>query len=234
MKTIKIILYALFLSLLFTACATQSPADSEAPTIKEESSAFPAADNQTAEASLFDPLYFASEADLIEAICAVNAKKKEADDDVVIKPSKVDDRPERRYSAKADSANLASLSVFYRPSCILEGLVLDEILVADNFIFYYFSNTEGTVTTALNWYRTQSPEIHMNELFGRGAISEREIEYNGVNYVFLEWMDPWTGDSDGFSVFWVVNGECYHASIQTGYTDEEMLAFCQFEVVVVE
>ncbi len=37
------------------------------------------------------------------------------------------------------------------------------------------------------WFRELSPEEHMNDLYGRG--SDREVEYNGIKYVFLEWLD---------------------------------------------
>jgi len=152
----------------------------------------------------------------------------------VNEPNSINYRYEQEYNAKSDDYNLSSLSVIYRPSFIFDGISLGEIRVMNGFVSYYYVNSDEIVTTTFTWYRTQSPERHMNELFGRGAISEREIEYNGTNYVFLEWLDPERGESDGYSVFWVVDGRCYKAAIPTGFTYEEMLAFCQFEVVVVE
>lgn len=74
----------------------------------------------------------------------------------------------------------------------------------------------------------------MNELYGRGAISEREIEYKGIKYVFLEWADPETGKSAGYSINWVDKDKSFGASVPTGYTDDEMLAFCHIETVYVK
>ena len=81
-----------------------------------------------------------------------------------------------------------------------------------------------------------SPEIAMNDLYGRGAVSERELEYNGINYVILEWpnADSDLINSNAYSIHWVIDNNAFQASIPAGFTDEEMLAFCQLETVSVE
>jgi len=117
---------------------------------------------------------------------------------------------------------------------MLTGLSFKEISVKNTSVIYYYANEDQVICATFIWLREIPPEVHMNELYGRGALSEREIEYNGTSYVFLEWMDPATGESVGYTINWVVAGRSYSAGINTGYTDEEMLAFCQFEVVVVE
>ena len=133
-----------------------------------------------------------------------------------------------------DTSNLAFVYEFYRPINMLTGLSFKEISVKNTSVIYYYANEDQVICATFIWLREIPPEVHMNELYGRGALSEREIEYNGTSYVFLEWMDPATGESVGYTINWVVAGRSYSAGINTGYTDEEMLAFCQFEVVVVE
>jgi len=71
-------------------------------------------------------------------------------------------------------------------------------------------------------------------VYDLGAILIREIEHNDIRYVFLEWADPKTGESSGFAVHWVDGGKCLSVSIPAGYTDGEMLQFCDYETVYAE
>lgn len=73
----------------------------------------------------------------------------------------------------------------------------------------------------------------MNEL-DRLGTSVREIEYKGIKYVFLEWFDQEKDKTGGYSILWADKEKAYQASIPEGYTDDEMLAFCQIETVSVE
>ncbi|MCL2671571.1 MAG: hypothetical protein FWF10_06005 [Clostridiales bacterium] len=229
MKTIRIILCALVLTLLTTACATQNPPIVVSPDPETL---------QYAECGHYPELYFANESDFVEAIRAVNEKKDTVDDIVVIRPlnepASMYYRIEQEYSASSDVNDLASITEFFKLLFTLDGQFLCEISVSDVMIMYDYMDAQGIPGATLTWRRDETPEFHMNAYRGHGAISEREIEHNGVTYLILEWMEPTTGGTAGYSIHWVVDGKCYNASIPAGYTDEEMLAFCQFETVVVE
>ena len=126
------------------------------------------------------------------------------------------------------------VSEYYRPSSVLNGMSLSEIIVKKEYIAYSYANENEIELASFTWFREMSPDVARNDLYGRGAISERELEYKGASYVFLEWADPDTSKSAGYSIHWVVDDNAYQASIPTGYTDEEMLEFCQFNTIKVK
>lgn len=110
----------------------------------------------------------------------------------------------------------------------------EKISVKSEYISYSYINENQTSIATFTWFREMSPEVAMNELYGRGALFEREIEYDGIKYVFLEWWDPETQKFGGFSIHWVDSGIAYQAYMESGHTDDEILAFCQFETVFVK
>lgn len=187
--------------------------------------------NELQSEACFMPIYFDSEEQLLSTINEVKSKKG-ADDNTVTIFSKTTN--EQKYSAKSDEFKLVSLSEFYKPKKILKDTSLGEILVKNEYVAYVYYNKEQIVCAAFTWYREMSPEVHMNELYGRGEISAREINYNGIKYVLREWPDPDTNQPAGYTIDWVAEGKSYGASIPLGYTDDEMLEFCQFETVHVK
>ena len=237
MKYSKSILCFFAMSLFLTACsarpAVPSPAEVE---------------NDHYEAC-YMPTYFASEEQLVETIQEVRTVRTargklraEGDtriapeeDDVIIAANKAIEfmAHDQSYNASIDRSDLTSISVLYRPATIPRDLSLYVMAVESGRIEYRYANKEHSKFAYFAYFPKASPDVAMNELFGRGAISEREIEHNGIKYVFLEWLDPDTNTPAGFSVHWVENSRAYQASI-TGYTDDEMLAFCQYETVAVK
>jgi len=182
----------------------------------------------------YNPSYFPNEEALFEAIREVKEKKGEEDDTVMIKYNRREENRSERYSANWDRNKLASITSFYRPVYVLEGMSLGEITVIKGVVSYRYFNDDYSDTAFFSLVIGRTPDFHMNASRGHGAVAEREVEHNGITYLFLDWMDPETGGLAGHSIVWVVDERCYKASITSGYTDEEMLAFCQFEVVVVE
>ena len=141
---------------------------------------------------------------------------------------------EAKNTNKNDYLDLASISELYKPETVPENLYFEEIHVIKEYISYHYVNQNQIEYANFTWFREMKPEVAMNGLYGRGAISEREIEHNGIKYVFLEWVDSETGKSDGYTIHWVKDDKPYAASIPAGWTDEEILAFCQIETVPVE
>jgi len=223
MKITKIILIILVLLLFISACTEQNPSNPPVTAVPHA-----AMDDD------YNPMYFSSEEVLFEAIREVKGKTGKEDDTVIIKPTLKRGNNEEHYSANLDRNKLASITSYYRPSYILDGMTLSEIMVTMGVVSYRYANEDESAFAFFSLVIGTTPEVHMNDLFGRGAMSERILEYNGVEYVFLGWMDTETGKLAGYGVHWVVGEECFIATIDAGYTDEEMLAFCQFEVVVVE
>ncbi len=175
------------------------------------------------------PLYFDSEEQLIETINTVReAKDKGNTTDIISINSKT--AGQQTYSVD-DIFKLASVSEFYRPR-MLHGMSLNEIHVINEYVSYDYIIESQSEKASFTWFREMSPEVAMNDLYGRGAISERELQYKGNEYVLLEFADR-SGKSNGYSIHWVVNDIAFSASIPSGYTDEEMLEFCQFEAVKV-
>ena len=213
MQPIKIALYIFIASLLLAGCPSVSPISSSS-LISTADSPKTLQDTEVPSpetgGGLLPPAYFDSDEMLIAAI-------KEA-----------------KNNNKNDDLDLASISEFYKPATIPDDLSFENIVVKKEYIFYSYINEEQTDYANFNWFREMKPEVAMNGLYGRGAISEREIEYNGIKYVFLEWADSETGKSDGYTIHWVKDDKPYTASIPAGWTDEEILAFCQIETVPIE
>jgi hypothetical protein len=224
MKSIKCVLSILVLSLLATACSQQNLAGID-----------PAASNESQPpAACWMPLYFDNEEQFLRTLDEVYGKQSAEDgvDGVVYIQS--DRSGEQVYNAKSDEYELSSLTEFYRPKDIPDGMLLKSITVERGYVAYEFVNEDQISSASFTWFREMSPEVAMNGLYGRGAISERETVYNGTKYVFLEWLDPEINESAGFSIHWVDSGIAYQAYIESGYSDEEMLEFCQFETVSVK
>ena len=218
MKTSRWIILILVLCVILSACSVQKT--------KEDT-----ASNQDGVHTLEDymPLFFNDESQFIETIASVAEAKKEANkniDTIEIDSKRVGTQ---EYSTRNDKCRLESVTKYYKPSRPLKGMSFSEIAVKQEYISFYFDIESQGEKATFAWLREMSPEVAMNDLYGRGAISERELEYNGIKYVFLEWSDPEAGKSDGYSIHWVVNNMAYQASIPAGYTDEGMLEFCQME-----
>jgi hypothetical protein len=177
------------------------------------------------------PIYFDSEELLLDLLRALKKEGGSEDELVVIQSHRAG---KQSYYMKDDAFKLASLTELYRPKSALKGLTLDEIHISKASIVYHYSNEARNDGASFVWLREMPPQVAMNELFGRGAISEREIEYNGIQYVFLEWSDTKTEKTGGFSVHWAHEGRAYQASIPAGYTGEAMLEFCQYQTVIVK
>ena len=208
MKFVKVLLcvFALLLLLLLTACSPQPSVSvsSSNPTASQSQPLYSEESQPETGGGLLPLAYFDSDEMLIAAI-------KEA----------------KNNTSKNDDLDLASISELYKPATIPDDLSFKNIVVKKTYIFYSYINEEQTDYANFNWFREMKPEVAMNGLYGRGAISEREIEYNGIKYVFLEWADFETGKSDGYSIHWVNDNKAYGASIPAGWTDEEILAlFC--------
>ena len=73
----------------------------------------------------------------------------------------------------------------------------------------------------------------MNELYGRGALNEHEIENNGIRYVLLEWSDT-IGKSTGFSVHRVYNGISFQSSVPSAFSDDAIIKFCSCELTNIQ
>ncbi len=219
-RTMLPLLSICLLFMFATACSAQNPADADS-----------AGSSEPQMGADLSPIYFDSEEQLISAINEVKSKAGTEDSIVNIKSDKAG---EQSYNAKGDVFELASISEFYKPKQILKGTSFKEIHVKNYYVSYWYVCENQMDCATFTWSRNISPEAHMSELYGRGAMSEREIEYNGIKYVFLEWADSKTNKSAGYSVHWVVEGKAYQASIPAGYTDDEILAFCQFEAVSVK
>ena len=212
MKFVKILLCIFALPLLLTACSPQpSVSVSSSNPTASQSQPLSSEESQPETGGGSMPLaYFDSDEMLIAAI-------KEA-----------------KNNNKNDDFNLASISELYKPETVPENLYFEEIQVKKTYISYCYVNQNQIEYANFTWFREMKPEVAMNGLYGRGAISEREIEYNGIKYVFLEWADIETGESSGYSIHWVSEGRAYQAYIKSIYTDEEILEFCQYATVPVE
>ena len=155
------------------------------------------------------PLFFASEEELILAI-----KQQEG----------------KEY----DAMNLTKLTEFYKPGKLLPDIVFNEIAVKQEYVMYIFSTATVEQYATFTWSREMSPEVAMNDLTRRGVSYCREVEHNELRYVFLGYADPKTQEDVACSVHWVQDGKPFTVSISHGYSDEEILAFCDFTVVPVK
>lgn len=129
----------------------------------------------------------------------------------------------QKYSIESDAYGLGTILELYKPSDILKGLTFSETIMKKEYCSFCYMAADTENIASFAYYREMSPEVAMNDIYGRGAITEREIEYDGVKYVYRGWEIPETGELFGYTVHWVVDGRAYQASIPAGYTDEEML-----------
>ena len=172
----------------------------------------------------FMPIYFDSEEQLSSTINIMKEAKDDGENkkaDFSIQSKKVG---QQKYSKEDDFYKLASVDEFYRPSGALKGMTLSEIVVNNDYISWDYVNESDSQTASFTWFREMAPEVAMNELYGRGAASERELKYKGNTFIFLEW-------TKGYSIHWVDKGNAYQAYIPIEYTDEEILEFCQFKTI---
>ena len=223
MKRSRLIILILALCVFLSSCSTLNLAEDTVAN-QDEGNTFES----------YMPLYFNNESQLTDAITTVSEAKKmtgKIEDTIVVDSKNVGNQS---YDVQRDVSRLESVTKYYKPSTLLKGMAFSEIIVKQEYIsFHYDIGSEGEAAT-FTWLREMSPEVAMNELYGRGAISERELEYNEIKYVFLEWSEPKSGRSEGYSIHWVVNNIPFQASVPTGYTDEEMLEFCHWEMVTVK
>ena len=218
-KIRKIILFGLMICMLISACACQSKNISEIDYCAAED---------------YLPLYFNDEDQFIEAIASVkksNTVTYSSTAEILIESNVAG---VQKYDALNDKFDLESVEEYYKPANMLAGLSLCEIAVKREYISFAYASERKDERAIFTWLCEMSPEVAMNGLFGRGAISEREIEHKGVKYVILQWPDHEPNKSGGYSIHWTIDGKAYQASIPFGYTDEEMLDFCQREVVSVK
>ena len=138
-----------------------------------------------------------------------------------------------REQNDGDVCALAEITEYYRPKNLLEGLSFHEIHVTDYYVSYWYWNKDHIDEATFTWKRTTSPGAAMNGIYDLGAMSIRDIIHNGIKYVFMEFVDPDTGNSGGYEVLWIKDDKVFGASIPSGFSDEEMLAFCDYEVVKV-
>lgn len=209
--------FILALCFVMSACTSQNIKENDASNKDEK---------QTSAYNM--PLHFDDEQQLIKTINMVNKTKTGSEKEKIIS---IDSKTagSQKYSIESDAYGLGTILEFYKPSDILNGLSFSEIIVKKEYCSFRYMSADTDNIASFTYYREMSPEVAMDDLYGRGAITEREIEQDGIKYVFLGWEIPETGELDGYSVHWVVDGRVYQASIPAGYTDEEMLSFCQFE-----
>lgn len=180
------------------------------------------------------PIYFNDENQLVEVIANVREAKKSTDKNEAIIAIDSKNAGYQEYSAQIDKCGLASVAQYYKPSSLLTGMSFSEIAVKQEYISFSYDIGSNGKSATFTWFREMSPEVAMNDLYGRGAISECELENKGIKYVFLEWPNPESGKSEGYTIHWAVGDMAFQASVPTGYTNEEMLKFCQWEIVMIK
>lgn len=225
MKQIKYIVFILTLCTLLSACSHQRSNIDDA-TVYDNA--------ESSESSM--PLHFDDERQLIKLI----TKAKMAKNNVSIKNDDTfniasENIGSQEYNIRNDRYDLKSVSEYYKPTVLLAGFSFSEILVSQTYISFYYENEQRNKTATFTWLRGISPEIAMNDLYGRGAVSEYALKYKGIHYVILEWPDADSGlmDSNEYSIHWIIDNNAFQASIPAGFTKEEMLAYCQLETVSV-
>lgn len=235
MKHFKSLLCILAITLCFAACSTTnqteasfSDGSSVNPTeTKATPSAIPQAD------ACFMPICFDSEEGLANAVSEVKLKAEAVGRDQIVSVfSQTMEKAD--YSAVSDISNLTAITQWYKPKTLPSDLTFNKIVVKKEYVSYHYAGESGKIDATFTWFREMSPEVAMNELFGRGAVSEREIEHDGVRYVFLEWRDWNPEDPTGYTVHWVKDGRAYQASVSSLYSDEEILSFCDYETVTAQ
>ena len=138
-----------------------------------------------------------------------------------------------REQVGEDVLSLADITEYYCPTILLDGFTVHRIRVSEFYISYHYSDENNNDAGSFTWFRMKDPETLMNGIYDVGAMSVRELEYDGIIYVFMEFADTETGESDGYEVRWNKDGKSFGASIPAGYSDEEVLSFCNFETVSV-
>jgi len=184
------------------------------------------------ESSSFVFLEFDNEKHFLDVVQEVKLKKKERDDQAI--SIKTRDGMERLYSAISDSANLDSISEYYRPIRPPKDTKISNVIAEKSTLAFYYSNEKDTTYSMFVWDRAPMPEEAINELFGRGAVSEGKKEYNGVEYIIFQWPGMKEGEKGNYNIWWKKDGKAFNASFSPDFTEEEMLDFCQFETVTVK
>ncbi len=232
-KTASFLFFILALS-LSAACSPQysdeiTPSDTNVGTsVSDESSS-------AIECSM--PIYFDSEEQLLKTIYEVKSKTNADDSCIIIesimastqepsgKPNKV---TEQVYYASSDEFKLASISEFCRPKGTLREMSFLEIHVMNYYVSYWYANEDHSQIATFTWSRGISPEVAMN------ALNGKEVEYNGIKYVVEERFDSEMNQSSSFTIHWVADGKPYTVFVPTGYTEDEVLEFCEIEAVPVK
>jgi len=175
------------------------------------------------------PLCFDSDEQFLNVLEEVRMKRTSGKDTVVVESEMYGEQP---YSSKSDIFKMTGISEFYKPMYVPRDLSYEGISFKAEYVTFKYANDDQTRFANFTWFREMPPDVAMN-VYGIGAISEREIVDNGIEYVILEWYDRENEKTGGYSIFWVCNGKAYKASISDGYSDDEMLKFCEFETIAV-
>lgn len=222
----KYIIFALLtvLCLSICACANNTQVEIDKPNIETdgpiEDSGEPCAD--------YMPFELFSESQLNDLIKSTKGSvvHSNANQSANSNVFEVDDKDglSQTYNVSDDMFNLKSISKYYKPKAELNGYEFLEISVKKAYVSFSYKNADEDIAT-FTWFREMSPEVAMNELYGRGEIERKELTHNGITYVFLGWANE-QGAHDGYSVHWVKDGKAFQASVPPGYTDDELLEFC--------
>lgn len=194
----------------------------------EESDQCENVQNQDTElAGIYSPLYFNTEADLIQAITEVQSG---TDKDVLTIDSTI--LGKQMYNRFEDLFELASIDKLYAPTTVFDSASLVYIRANRDYVAYCYGDKTGKETANFVWLRNIAPEVAMNGLEGRGA-KIRKINDEGIEYTILEWPSHETGSVAGYSIHWIANGVAYQANIEYGYSDAEMIDFCKIKDVTI-
>lgn len=121
-----------------------------------------------------------------------------------------------------DEYEFDQIDEFYRPTNIFEGMSPTKILAGLNSVIFSYSNEATHEFADFIWLRTLDPAR-----IKRMADSLRSVEKDGIEYYFFP-------NSDYSDVFWTHEGKCFQAIVSPEYSDEEILAFLQYETIKVE
>ncbi len=136
----------------------------------------------------------------------------------------------KRADPSADEERVGSLTEYCRPGTVPAGLVLDGINVAGGgnggsaYVEVIYSAAEGRrVSASLLWFRERAEESVVRAEAGAGQTLEW-VQRKGVSYALYR-------SETACSVYWICDHRSFSASFTGDFSDEEMLAFCQYEVV---
>jgi len=133
------------------------------------------------------------------------------------------------FAREPESWNLFGLTEIYRPSVIPQGYELEVISVSTSHVTYAYSNNQGECIKFV-WRRdipAQDAIESRDAWLGRGETSHKKTKKNGVEYLFLRY-------NDSFFVAWAEDGKSFWAdTTDDSITEQELLAFCKYEVVKV-